>query len=142
MDSLLQAASAKDPAVFERIHGIGPKTAEKIVRQLNDQAVRNTIRRLAQAGLSMRAAPQGEKESPQVFAGEVWCVTGSFEHFTPRERAMEEVKKGGGRVVSSVTGATTHLLVGENPGSKLEKAKQLGITLVSEKAFLDRLKGS
>jgi DNA ligase (NAD+) len=77
----------------------------------------------------------------QEFEGEVWCVTGTFKRFKPRELAMEEVKRRGGKVTSSVTGNTTHLLAGENPGSKLEKARQLGTTIVSEEAFIDRLEG-
>ena len=49
---------------------------------------------------------------------------------------MEEVKRRGGRVVSSVTGSTSHLLVGDNPGSKYEKARKLGTALVYEEDFL------
>ena len=52
---------------------------------------------------------------------------------------MEEVKKRGGRVVPSVTGAVTHLLAGESPGSKLVKAKSLGVRIVTEKEFLEML---
>jgi DNA ligase (NAD+) len=63
-------------------------------------------------------------------------VTGSFEHFKPRERAIDEVKRHGGRVVSNVTGGTTHLLVGEKPGSKLEKATKFGAVIVHEEEFL------
>lgn len=76
---------------------------------------------------------------PQTFGGEIWCVTGSFAAFAPRERAMEEVVKRGGTAVSSVTTKTTHILVGENPGSKLAKARSLGIAVVSEEEFLHRL---
>ena len=52
---------------------------------------------------------------------------------------MEEVKKHGAKVVSDVTAKTTHLLAGENPGSKLEKAKKLGVKTVTEKEFLELL---
>ena len=82
---------------------------------------------------------RGERGFPPTFAGETWCVTGSFESFTPREKAMEEVAKRGGKVSASVTAKTTHLLVGENPGSKLEKARNLGTAIVTEKEFLARL---
>jgi DNA ligase (NAD+) len=63
-------------------------------------------------------------------------VTGSFQRFKPRELAMEEVKKRGGKVSASVTSKTTHLLSGENPGSKLVKARELGIQIVQEADFL------
>jgi DNA ligase (NAD+) len=78
-----------------------------------------------------REAPAGGP-----FRGQVWCVTGSFQHFQPRELAMEEVKKRGGKVSPSVTSKTTHLLAGENPGSKLDKARKLGVRLVEEEEFL------
>jgi DNA ligase (NAD+) len=114
IDDLLDAAEQKNPEIFTGIHGIGPKTAEKIERG-NDEAV------------------------PEIFSGEVWCVTGSFENFKPRELAMEEVKKRGGRVTSSVTGKTTHLLAGINPGGKLAKAKKSGVLVVGEEEFLKRI---
>jgi DNA ligase (NAD+) len=66
-------------------------------------------------------------------------VTGSFSRFKPRERAMEEVKRRGGRVVSNVTGSTSHLLVGENPGGKYDKAVRLGIKVVHEDDFINLL---
>jgi DNA ligase (NAD+) len=140
IDKLLEAVSKNDPEIFEDIHGIGPKTAKKIVRQLNNPSVRQMIERLQEAGLNFSAQEEKKKgEYPQVFANEVWCVTGSFEHFKPRELAMEEVKKRGGKVTSSVTAKTTHLLVGANPGNKLEKAKQYGTVIVSEEEFFTRL---
>jgi DNA ligase (NAD+) len=54
---------------------------------------------------------------------------------------MDEVKKRGGRVTGSVTSRTTHLLAGEGAGSKLAKARELGIRIVSEKEFLGLLEG-
>ena len=55
---------------------------------------------------------------------------------------MEEVARRGGKVSASVTSKTTHLLVGENPGSKLEKARKLGAAIVTEKEFLALLENS
>ncbi len=141
IDRLIEDAKKGDPELFTRIEGIGPKIAQKLIDQLNDTEVTALIRGLKKAGLKLS---QGEGETHRIsdaFAGEVWCVTGSFELFKPREYAMDEVKKRGGRVMSSVTGNTTHLLAGGNPGSKLEKAKDLGVTIVTEKEFTERLKG-
>jgi DNA ligase (NAD+) len=140
MDKLLQAARKRDSEIFEKIEGIGPKTAEKIIRQLNDPLVLRLIEKLKQAGLNFSAEKKEEGEQlPQIFRDEVWCVTGSFEHFKPRDRAMDEVKMRGGTVVSSITGTTTHLLAGENPGSKLDKARKNGVEIVNEEAFIKRL---
>jgi DNA ligase (NAD+) len=98
------------------------------------------INRLKNAGLNFSSKEEREVEKlPQVFAGEIWCVTGSFDHFKPRDIAMEEVKKRGGRVSSSVTSKTTHLLAGVNPGSKLDKAQKLNTKVVNEEEFLKRI---
>lgn len=140
IDKLLDAVRENNIEIFTRIQGIGPKTAERIVCQLNNPSVLSMIGRLRKAGLNFSCKrEEGQEELPQVFAGEVWCVTGSFEHFKPRELAMEEVKKRGGRVTSSVTGKTTHLLVGENPGGKLSTVKKLGTKIVYEGDFIKRL---
>jgi len=103
---------------------------------LKDPDVRKTIKALREAGLSFRESPIEEAEGEKPMSGQVWCVTGSFEHFKPRDRAMDEVKSLGGKVVSSVSGNTTHLLAGTGGGSKLRKAKELGIEVVSEEEFL------
>ncbi len=67
-------------------------------------------------------------------------MTGSFINFKPRSQAEEEIKRRGGKVTSAVSGSTTRLLSGEHPGSKLEKAKALGIQVVSEEEFLELIK--
>jgi DNA ligase (NAD+) len=144
IDSLLALAGRGDPSPLLTIHGIGDKTAETLLRELARPEVRRRIEGLRQAGLAMsesprEAAPQGGpfQASPSAsFQGQVWCVTGSFQRFKPRELAKEEVKKRGGKVSASVTSKTTHLLRGENPGSKLDKARELGITVVDEEQFL------
>jgi DNA ligase (NAD+) len=139
IDSLIEAARKKNPDIFTSIHGIGPKTAVKIINQLNDPFVLNMIDKLKAAGLNFIARSGSGDALPQIFSGETWCVTGSFEKFKPRELAMEEVKKRGGKVTSNVTGKTTHLLAGKNPGSKLDKAVEFGAEVVSEGDFLKRL---
>jgi NAD-dependent DNA ligase len=75
----------------------------------------------------------------QSFAGQTWCVTGSFEHFNPRSLALEEIEKRGGRTTSAVTGKTTHLLAGGGAGSKLVQANKLGVKVVNEEVFLSLL---
>jgi DNA ligase (NAD+) len=137
--SILSLAERGDTAPLLDIHGIGERTAEILIRELSRPEVRRRIARLREAGLQFRerktAAP-----GRGAFESQTWCVTGSFESFTPRELAMEEVAKRGGRVSSNVTSRTTHLLVGANPGSKLDKAQSLGVKIVTEKEFLSLLK--
>lgn len=142
MEDLMAAAAAGDPEAFTRIDGIGEVMADIIIREFTDPAVKKRISGLEKAGLSLRA-PEGEVslEEP-VFAGQSWCVTGSFEHFKPRELALEEIKKRGGKAVSAVSPKTTHLLAGEGAGSKLAKARELGVRVVTEEEFLEMLRGT
>ena len=75
----------------------------------------------------------------QIFQGQSWCVTGSFEHFNPRTKAMEEIKRRGGTEVSGVSRKTTCLLAGSGAGSKLDKAREFGVRIVSEGEFLQMI---
>jgi len=140
IDSLLRAADQGDPTAFTAIHGIGEKIANTLIEELNRPAMRRRIEALKKAGLrfSQQAPAQGQP-LPQSFGEQAWCVTGSFEHFKPRELAMEEVKRRGGRVTSGVTSKTTHLLAGPGAGSKLDKARELGVQIVDEAEFLKML---
>lgn len=142
IESLFEAADRKDLERLTGIPGIGEKTARTILEELSSPALRELIEGLIEAGLPFAEEPEsgtGTSAPEAVFAGQTWCVTGSFERFKPRDLAMEEVKKRGGRVVSQITGAVTHLLAGEGAGSKLEKARALGVTIVSEAEFLTLL---
>jgi DNA ligase (NAD+) len=139
IDSLLRLADKGDPSPLLDIHGIGERTAVLLLTELRRPEVRRRIKGLREAGLSfVEEKSEAPPDLPQIFAGQTWCVTGSFQRWKPRESAMEEVKKRGGRVTDSVTSKTTHLLAGESAGSKLDKAKKLGTTIVSEEEF-DRL---
>jgi DNA ligase (NAD+) len=140
IDKLLALADTKDPAPLLEIKGIGDKLAAQILEAFADRKLRRRIAALKRHGLQF-AETKGKAGPilPRTFAGQVWCVTGSFDSFKPRELAMEEVKKRGGTVVASVSSKTTHLLAGREAGSKLAKARQLGVTIVNEKEFLARL---
>jgi DNA ligase (NAD+) len=142
IERLVALAEAGNPEPLLVIRGIGERTAEVLLRELASARMRRRIERLKAAGLSFREAARTPPSGlPQTFAGQSWCVTGSFVRFQPREKAMEEVEKRGGRVVSSVSSKTTHLLAGEGAGSKLAKARELGVTVVSEAEFLRMLGG-
>jgi DNA ligase (NAD+) len=140
IDRLLEAAEKKDTALFTGIHGIGEKIAQTLIEELNREDVRRRIEGLRKSGLRFsEETPEEQENLPQTFAGQTWCVTGSFESFKPRESAMEEVKRRGGRVTSGVTSKTTHLLAGPGAGSKLDKARELGVIVVEEADFLKLL---
>ncbi|MGO9307931.1 MAG: helix-hairpin-helix domain-containing protein, partial [Spirochaetia bacterium] len=138
IDSLLEAAARGDPAPLLEIHGIGERTAETLIRELASPRMRMRLDKLRKAGVQLaEASPAADfADLPRSFAGQTWCVTGSFEHFNPREEAMKEIQRRGGKAGASVTSKTTHLLVGASPGSKLEKARNVGAQIVTEKEFL------
>lgn len=139
VDRLLAVAAAGDPEPLTAIEGIGEKTAAAIIAQLTDPANLRRITALRAAGLCFAAAPPQPREADAEsgpFAGQSWCVTGSFSQLGPRARAEQAVTGGGGRVTGAVTSRTTHLLAGRNPGGKLAKAQRLGVTVVSEEEFL------
>ena len=137
IDSLLRVAKDADTSPLLAIHGIGERTAETLIRELGRAPMRRRIEKLRKAGVKLAEEEStAPPEAPQTFAGQTWCVTGTFQSFTPREKAMEEVQHRGGKVGSTVTSKTTHLLVGGDPGSKLEKARKVGAQIVTEKEFI------
>ncbi|WP_061246813.1 NAD-dependent DNA ligase LigA [Leptospira noguchii] len=143
IDSMNEILSiAKDQKKIEsllEIPGIGPSTIQAFQENFSDQRVLKLIERLKKADLKMKADPVKVADQ-QPFVGQSWCVTGSFENFQPRDKAMDLIVYYGGRKVSAVSSKTTHLLAGPGAGSKLEKANELGITVYDEKQFLDLLK--
>ena len=158
IDSLYAAVDTGDPEVFTGIDGIGERTAESIMRQLGKPdpltgsrmstwraTPRGLIAALRARGLRFAVDPSdpaftaGAGGGEQPFAGQTWCVTGSFEAFKPRARAAEEIRARGGTVTSAVSSATTHLLAGTGGGSKVTKAEAAGVQIVDEQAFLRML---
>ncbi|MDR1317603.1 MAG: NAD-dependent DNA ligase LigA [Spirochaetales bacterium] len=137
VDKLFDIAARNDAACLLSLYGIGEKTAQRIIEEFSRPETRTLVNALQAEGLSFAAEKKkAAPDAPRTFAGQTWCVTGSFEGWKPRDLAMEEVKKRGGKVVSAVSGNLTHLLAGEKAGgSKLDKAKKLGVTIVTEAEF-------
>lgn len=138
MDKLLAASDASDIGAFTKIPQIGQQTAVAIISALQDPDMRRRIGQLRDCGLQFTQQEQ-ENSLEQIFAGQVWAVTGSFEHFNPRSLALKELEKRGARTVSSITGKTTHLLLGTGGGSKRKTAEELGVRIVDEKEFMELL---
>jgi len=138
MDQLLGLAAKNDVDRLISIKQMGPKTVKSLFDGLNDPANRTRIEALRAAGLQMEERTE-RNDLPQTMAGQVWCVTGSFVHFNPRSKAMEEVEKRGGRSVGSVSRKTTHLLVGAGGGSKEATARYLAVRIVHEDEFIAML---
>lgn len=137
IDDLFRLADEGRVAELAAIKGLGDKTVEKFAGYFASPDFRNLTAKLRAAGLQFTEETGADGvDANGPFAGQVWCVTGSFETFKPRDLAMELVKKHGGRISSDVSSKTSHLLAGSGAGSKLAKAEKLGVTVVDEATFL------
>jgi DNA ligase (NAD+) len=123
--------------------GIGPIIAESIWEFLRDPRSQDLIARLDAAGLSMAAPAKGEGARVEgtggPLSGQTFVLTGTLPNIS-REAATESIVAAGGRVGGSVSAKTDYVVVGEAPGSKLDRARELGIALLDEvglKALLD-----
>lgn len=113
------------------IEGIGEKTARSVLSFFNNRENREEVRRLMKE--VMLTGGGTPKEGP--LTGRTFVITGTLRSMS-RQEAEEIIVNGGGRLSSSVSAKTRALIVGENPGSKLEKAGKLGIPLWDEEEFL------
>ncbi len=117
---------------LEAIEGIGPEVAGSIAEWFSDDKNRTLIRRLLDAGIEIEGT---EKNKELPLQGKSFVFTGSLNRFK-REEAKKLVTALGGQVQSTVGKRTDFVVVGENPGSKLEKAKKLGVKTITEEEFL------
>lgn len=133
----LSAASAEE---ISSVHEIGPKIAYSITEFFKDKKSRELTDKLRKAGLKFRADTDAVNEEKEEFKNKTFVLTGTLEKYT-RTQASELIEKYGGRVSSSVSKKTDYILAGEDAGSKLEKAKSLGVKIISEEEFEKMLAG-
>ena len=129
----IQDASAID---LLRVEDIGDTTAAAIVQWFNQVDNQNLIEDLKGSGVVMTAAKRPAQTGK--LSGQVVVVTGALE-MGPREVAWKKIEDAGGTVAKDVNKKVTLLLVGEDPGSKVDKAKKLGITIIYERDFLTKI---
>ena len=128
----LMAASAEE---LTQVRDIGAVTAENIVSWFANSQSQHMIARLREAGVNFESRVQQEDDR---FAGMTFVLTGALSLFT-REEATEKIENFGGKAAGSVSKKTTYVVAGENAGSKLKKANELGIPVLSEEDFLKML---
>jgi len=112
---------------------VGPKVAESVLFFFAQPESRELVRRLREADVDDRAA--AEAPGPKPLAGKVFVITGTLAAMT-RDEARELLEGLGAEVGSSVTRKTTGLVVGDSPGSKLDRARELGVRIIGEREFL------
>jgi len=134
--SLDDLARAKVEDLTE-IEDVGPKVAESIVFFFAQDGSRRLLARLKEAGLNFSA--RREKKGPGPLEGQIFVITGTLESCS-RDKAKEWIERLGGATAEALSRKTTYLVVGSSPGSKLDKAKKLGIRTIGEEDFLKLLK--
>lgn len=116
-----------------QIEDVGPKGAESIVFFFKQPENIELLRKLKEAGLNFSIKEEKEGEKP--LAGQIFVLTGKLTTLT-QEEAAEIIERLGGKVLSSVSQRTNYVIVGESPGSKLGRARTLGVPALEEKEFL------
>jgi DNA ligase (NAD+) len=134
----MDAISKASVADLADIDGLGDVIAQSVVEWFEVDWHRNIIKKWSDAGVAMVNAT-GEA-MPQTLAGLTFVVTGGLEGFT-RDSIAETITAYGGKPTSSVSKKTDYVLVGSDPGSKLAKAQELGVTIIDEARFLELLAG-
>jgi DNA ligase (NAD+) len=134
----MDAISKASVADLADIDGLGDVIAQSVVEWFEVDWHRNIIKKWSDAGVAMVNAT-GEA-MPQTLAGLTFVVTGGLEEFT-RDSIAETITAYGGKPTSSVSKKTDYVLVGSDPGSKLAKAQELGVTIIDEARFLELLAG-
>jgi DNA ligase (NAD+) len=123
---------------LEGIYEIGPRIAESVHFFFRQPQNQDLMQKLEEAGLCLQTAMGARIEEFQPWKGQTFVLTGTLSSMS-REEAREKIENLGGKVTSSVSKKTDYVVVGEDPGSKLEKARSLEVPVLEEEAFLAML---
>ena len=118
---------------LQSMNDIGEVMANSIVEFFSQEQTKDLLDKLKQAGVNMNSL---EENTDEKLEGKTFVITGSLEKFT-RKEIEDLIEKHGGKASGTVSKKTDYLVAGENAGSKLKKAQELGIKIISEKEFED-----
>ena len=144
----IEALAAATPDEIASVYGIGSEIADSVSQWFQVPANQTLIDRLKTAGLQLATALETSPQQPQAISGitrtlpllgQTFVITGTLPTLT-REEAKAKIEQAGGKVTGSVSKKTNYLLVGEDAGSKLEKAQALGIPCISEAELWELLR--
>jgi DNA ligase (NAD+) len=133
MDALM-AATADE---LERVEEVGPRISQAILEFFTQPANRALVKSLKRAGVDMTAE---KKQRSAQLAGLTFVLTGTLPTLT-RDEAKEKIKAAGGKTAGSVSKKTSYVVAGEEAGSKLDKAHELGVPVIDEAGLLALLAG-
>ena len=129
MDALTKAGEEE----LQEVNEVGPRIAQSIVEFFQEPKNRALVKQLDDLGLRMTGT---KKARGTKLAGKTFVLTGTLTHFT-RDQAKKMIEDAGGRVSGSVSKKTDYVVAGDDAGSKLEKAKELGVKVIGEKEMQD-----
>lgn len=121
---------------LQKIYEVGPVVAEAVVKFFAQPTTEKLVEKLKKAGVNMK---EEIKTGPKILEGKTYVFTGELKNFS-RTDAEAKVRELGGNAASSVSQKTNFVVAGENPGSKYNKAKKLGVKIISEDEFLNMIK--
>ena len=133
MDNIIAATKEE----LCEIDDVGEVMAESIVDFFKKEGNVNEIEKLKAFGVNMEEF--SEADATEILAGKTFVVTGTMETMS-RDEIKNLIEKNGGKVTSSVSKKTNFVVAGDSPGSKLDKANALGVTVIGEKELIDMLK--
>jgi DNA ligase (NAD+) len=117
-----------------RVKGIGEKSAESLVEWFGEKENMVILEKMKELGVQVEIAVGGKNKAAGKLTGKTFVLTGELKSFT-RDEAKDIIRKAGGLISSSVSKKTDFVLAGGNPGSKYDKAEELGVRIVSEEEF-------
>jgi len=123
---------------LQSIPGIGPNTANSIIHWFSQSQNKATLQSLKSYGIWPIIEEQTKSESPKPLEGLTFVISGTLPNIS-RDEAKQLIESNGGKTTGSVSKNTSYLLLGENPGSKLDKAIELGIPTISEQELMNML---
>jgi DNA ligase (NAD+) len=126
-----------DEETLQRVPGIGPEIAASVEAFFRSREGRGLVRRLHQRGVKGTPPAARARAARGPFAGKTFVLTGAIS--MPREEASRLILDGGGKVTSSVSKKTDVVIAGDEAGSKLDKARELGIPVWDDRRFRDAL---
>ena len=132
-DSLEKLSNATADEL-EKIHEIGPVVSQSIVEFFQNKHTQEIIKKLLAKGVNTGKLVSDIPRKSSKVAGKSFVITGKLQKYS-RNDAEKLIKRLGGRVSSAVSRKTNYLIAGEDPGSKLDKAKELGLVILDEEAF-------
>ncbi len=123
---------------LQAIHEIGPEIASSVENFFQEERNLKVIERMQELGVQVQEIDRVSLETVQPLSGKIFVLTGTLEAM-PRAEAKQAIESLGGRVTSSVSKQTDYVVAGSDPGSKLDKAQKLGVTVLDESAFQEML---